>query len=446
MYPRVLVVVLGRINRADNANNGLLLRNLFADWPRENLAQIYSSGDNGDAGYFGHNYLLRPQDRRMGSLFYRLKAKALSDEDSIKSTPPDPVTIPPRIGYSFKSISKRLLVDSGLYEILFRPRLSAGMLSWAEDFRPDIIFAQGYCLTFAWLPVLLSKQFLVPIAYYPTDDWPSETYRSDVKASVLESLMNKAVSHAARDLVECSSVRFAFNRYMQAEYIERYRRDFSVIMHGDNKSRYCGVHPFRLAKADECWIVATGLFDESRKLLLDDLEQACIELDSRGIRARATVFPVNSLAEFTREIEKYRHIDFAPCPAHDELAAVLRGADILFLPERFSKSAEGIRMSVSSKAHLFMFSEKPIVVYSAPITGIARYAKEDGWAAVVDRRDTRLLADTFARIIADNTYRQTLIERARLTVGKNHDLNSIRAVFREKIYTAITNKGIGNSK
>lgn len=53
-YPRVLIVALGCINADDNANNGLLLRNLFVGWPGESLAQIYSCGGNGNKGFFGH--------------------------------------------------------------------------------------------------------------------------------------------------------------------------------------------------------------------------------------------------------------------------------------------------------------------------------------------------------------------------------------------------------
>jgi glycosyltransferase involved in cell wall biosynthesis len=233
---------------------------------------------------------------------------------------------------------------------------------------------------------------------------------------------------------------------MREEYSGRYCREFSVLMHGDDTSRFSRVQPLRSAEADECWIVTTGFFNENRKPLLGDLEEACIELNARGMKVRATVFPVNDLAEFSREIGCYHFVGFAPCPAHDELAAVLRGADILFLPERFGESAEGIRLSVSSKAHLFMFSEKPTVVYSDPVTGIARYAREEGWAAVVDRREPGLLADTFARIITDGEYRQALIDGARSTVATNHDLSTIRAVFREKIDAAVTGKGTGKTK
>ena len=119
---------------------------------------------------------------------------------------------------------------------------------------------------------------------------------------------------------------------------------------------------------------------------------------------------------------------------------MLRGADILFLPERFDETAQGIRLSISSKAHLFMFSGKPIIVYSDPVTGIVRYATEDGWAAVVDRRDPGLLADTIERLFKDDVYRQQLIAGARSTAEKNHNLTTIRSSFFKLICSAIPNR------
>ena len=39
-YPRVLIVYNSRINTFDQ--HGVSIRGWFADWPKENLAQIYS--------------------------------------------------------------------------------------------------------------------------------------------------------------------------------------------------------------------------------------------------------------------------------------------------------------------------------------------------------------------------------------------------------------------
>jgi hypothetical protein len=59
-----------------------------------------------------------------------------------------------------------------------------------------------------------------------------------------------------------------------------------------------------------------------------------------------------------------------------------------------------------------MFAQKPIFVYSAPNTGIVHYAREGKWAAIVDTRNRKLLADTFKKLLFDENERFFLIKNA----------------------------------
>jgi glycosyltransferase involved in cell wall biosynthesis len=426
-YPRILVTVLGRINKADTANNGLLLRNIFGNWPRENLAQIFSGGDNGDQGFFGRYHCLGPGDRRLGSLFFKLKPEAQRElshtDNSVASTSRNK-----SFGKIFRSLGKHFLIDAGLYELIFRPQISREMQAWVEEFKPDIIFAQGYNLTFTWLPMMLAHRFQIPIVYYPGDDWPANRYRPDFCGSpIVSRLARYAVVTSSRKLVQMSAVRLANCQYMREEYLKRYGQEFTVLMHGYDFKRTEAIPPLRLAEPSRCWIVCTGDFDQHRLPLLADLNQACEILHGKGYNVHATVFPVNPMSEIY--INSLPYVDFQTCPLHDGLMAVLRGADILFLPERFDETSKFIKVSISTKAHLFMFTGKPIVVYSDPETGIARYAKEEGWAAVIDRRDPFLLAQSLERLITDGDERRHLIACARQTALKNHHLPTIQTKF-----------------
>lgn len=427
--PRVLIVAGGRINANDTGNNGLLLRNLFSFWPKEKLAQIYFSEDNGDAGFFGHYYQLGSSDRRMGKVFLRLKRKALAAGVS-SLVPP---TSSGRTGF-FKRVlnytGKRFLHDTGFYEIIFKPMLSPTMLRWVDTFQPDLIFAQGAGLALTQLPIMLAAHLKLPLAYYPADDWPSQAYRT--KASgvpIISGIVTRAVDSVSRRIVKEATICIAFSQYMQEEYRERYRKEFAVLMHGDEAGRFEKVCSSRQAADDECWIVCTGLFYDNRLSLLDDLDTACSMLKSNGYRVKASVFSVNRIPESL--VNRYQNLSVEPCPSHGDLPAVLKAADILFLPERFDESAAGISTSISSKAHLFMFSRKPVIVYSDAVTGIARYAKDEEWAVVVDQRNPEILARAFEKIIVDEELRATLSERGYQTALRNHDISQLHQKFAE---------------
>ncbi|MGV8093743.1 MAG: glycosyltransferase [Mangrovibacterium sp.] len=436
-YPKILVLAIGKINYTDNSNNGLLLRNLFGNWSTENLAQIYSSGDNGDKGFFAHYYKLGSKDRILGSLFYRMKSNEISISDK-RNMSLDFHRRNLGIISTIRRFLIKILVETGFFEILFRPILSNEMLKFISEFQPDIIFAQGYNLTFTMLPIMMKQKFKLPIVYYPTDDWPADLYfNKDSYTPFITPFVRSVVTSASKKIVDASSVLIAFNRFMKEEYQLRYKKDFAVLMHGDLIGRFDSLIPIRTVSTYEIWLVSTGVFDEHRYPLLYDLDNACTMLLEKGYSIKATIFPVNDTNKIHSDGNPFKNIYFEPCPSHDLLASFLKGADILILIERFDSSAEDIKLCISSKAHLFMFSGRPIIVYSSQKTGIARYAKEGEWAIVEGNKDSIALANDIEKLILDKKYSTNLIKNANFIIWKNHDLLRIQKTFKELVCSAI---------
>ena len=52
-HPRVLILYNSKINAEDQ--HAYSLRSWFANWPRDNLAQIYSGGESNDSGFCGQS-------------------------------------------------------------------------------------------------------------------------------------------------------------------------------------------------------------------------------------------------------------------------------------------------------------------------------------------------------------------------------------------------------
>lgn len=428
-HPRVLVVAMGRINAADTANNGLLLRNLFGAWPRQNLAQVYSGGDNGDQGRFGHQYRLDAGERRFGRLYYRLKAESPAAAPWTSPAARVPTGAQPA-RLRLRAWVRRLAVDTGLYEELFPVRLSAALQDFVAAFAPQAILAQGYSLSFARLALLLADHCRVPLVYYPTDDWADSLYHPATSpARLLSWLPRRDTLRCARRLAQQATVRLAFNPYMREEYGRRYDRDFTVLMHGDDSDRFARLAPRRAVADAHPLIVCTGDFDIYRWDLLADMNRACDLLAEWGLKPCIAVFPVNYSPALVAQAAAFRWVRLAPCPAHDELVAFLRGADLLFLAERFGGDVWQIRLSVSSKAHLFMYAQRPALVYSDPAAGVLRYAREGGWAATVDRRDPQELARAVRQLVEDPAVGEAFVRRARETAAANHDLHAIQRRF-----------------
>jgi glycosyltransferase involved in cell wall biosynthesis len=426
---RILVLTIGRINKVDTSSNGLLLRNLFGAYPKQNVAQIFSSGNNNDDGFFGKYYQLGVADRRLGRLFFRLKGS--TQVDIAKSNNYNECPKPSSIGKWLRKLGVRNLMTTGLYELIFKPQISHEMKKWIEDFNPDIIFTQGYNLAFTILPLLISNNNNnIPIAYYPADDWPDYCYRPvSGQSNIISFIVRNQVKKLSYQLVKMASVHIAFNNPMKSEYLKRYGIEFSVLMQGDNYLRFKSKTDISSNDKLEYLIVSTGDFGLPRLPLLEDLNNACSLLRSQGIKITAKIYPTSNLERIKSQLLHCKFLQFEDCPTHEGLVSVLLKSDILFLPERFGENPERVRLSVSSKAHLFMFSGKPIVVYSHPSTGVLRYAKEEGWADIVETQNPKKLAQTIKLLITDNEKRKLLIESANKTANKNHLLTKIQDSF-----------------
>lgn len=430
-YPRVLVVTIGRINASDTTNNGLLLRNLFgSSWPRENLAQIFSSGDNDDEGFFGCYYKLGHCDRVFGSLFYKLKRSAIANVITSNSTD-KAIVIPTGTMQQLKGFVRRMFIDTGIYELLFRPRLSAEMDHWVKEFRPDIIFAQGYNLTFTLLPLLLKKTTGVKLAFLCSDDWPTYLYSGQHgEPTLFRWFVRLAVKAATHRLLSEVDVPFAFGQPMAEEYVSRYGKKFLTLNNADNPLRFDIATPHRIHPPDVTTIIAIGNYNRFRWPLLIDANDACQDLYSQGTKTRLVVLSSSMDAEGVNALSAAPFIDVLPDPGNDLLPSYLKGADMLLLAEGFDEGyVAAIKLSVSSKAHLFMFSHRPILVYAHPDTGIAKYARTYGWGRVVSHRNKKELMVAMREIIDDHNKTAQLVSKADEVAAQFHSHQENRDIL-----------------
>jgi acyl-CoA thioesterase FadM len=80
-----------------------------------------------------------------------------------------------------------------------------------------------------------------------------------------------------------------------------------------------------------------------------------------------------------------------------------------------------------------MFSQRPILVYGHPASGLVTYAKTERWAHVVDQRNVDMLEEALREIIFNVSHQQNLVSTATMIVMRNNDCNYIRKVFLDGI-------------
>lgn len=421
-YPRILLLHNTKIHADDPEN--LLIRNLFGKWPKDKLAQIYSGCYPGSGEFCDQYYAIGSKERRFGRFFNLLKpvgVAAVSGQSISEKTASLRSTL-------FKVLVKKigsLIIDSGVWEVVFRIRRSEGLVKFVHEFRPDIIYTQGYSLGLTRLTLELSEFFHVPICYFPVDDWHSSLYR--------KSPVHREVVKLAFNIAKLSSLRFSLGPKMAEILTRRYQVNFECIYNADKFSRFEAV-TYKLPTNPKIIFGLVGSLYLGREMCLLDLLNACESIDIEfKIQVYCTSVPVG----IPEKLLNNENIEFLSLPSHVDLPQSLANCDVLFLPESFNlafKSA--IELSLSTKCHLYMMSCRPILVYGPEWSGTVNYAKRFGWGVVVDTRNNQAIVDGIIKCLSDELSKRSIC-KGLAVARQNHDVDALGKYVLERFTSTI---------
>jgi glycosyltransferase involved in cell wall biosynthesis len=273
---------------------------------------------------------------------------------------------------------------------------------------------------------LLSRRFDIPICFQTTDDWPDgRGYRG--------SPVRWLLRRRARELILCAKARLAFGEKMQREYERRYGVSFEVTYHLDDPRRF----PPRAEGPDKaCKIIYTGTLAHRRYEAIQDLLAAARRMPELAGRFEIVVYSSGIPKDIPADLLQSPEVKFAPLPTHEQLPAVLANATILLLPESFNEPRESIEYSLSTKAHLYMMSGTPVLVYGPAHSGTVEYAIREGWGLVVAERSVAKLTDALVEILTASRRMHQLRSNAEVCIQRHHDMVTGRKRFRELLALA----------
>jgi glycosyltransferase involved in cell wall biosynthesis len=432
-FPRILIVTKSRITDIDSA--GAALRNWFKEWPRDHLAQVYSGVSAAGAVFCERSFQLGAPERRLGHVFLGLKGSSLADaalpyrEHAAGGSAARGKGIVPRL----KRVGGKALVESGVWELIFTPTLSSRLRSFIAEFQPDAMFVQGCDISFMRLPMLIRVEFGTPIHFDIVDDWVEHLYRG----SLAGALMNRVVQRTFRDLLDASSGRYTIGEAMAQAYQRRYGVPFTPLMQCDDQERFSKARTVAERERDAIEIVYSGSLALNRWKALVDLSRACSSRVHLGRPISITAYAPFVPREAAEPLRAASCLTVKPAVPDAQVPAVLAGADLLFLPESFDpKISEYTKLSVSTKAHLYMMSGKPSLVYGPAGIGTVEYARRHGWGHVVDREGAAPLGVALEELLTGPRRREEYVERARAVAAAYHSGSVVRESLRKTLLSS----------
>jgi glycosyltransferase involved in cell wall biosynthesis len=118
----------------------------------------------------------------------------------------------------------------------------------------------------------------------------------------------------------------------------------------------------------------------------------------------------------------------------DEIPQTLSRADILFLPFSFRDDERGTtETAFPSKTADYLASGRPILVFGPKYSTLVRYARQEGFAEIVDEFTTAALGKGIQNVALSQSRQRALARRSLETFAKSHDIERQRREFQSSL-------------
>ncbi|MEU5944851.1 glycosyl transferase family 1 [Micromonospora sp. NPDC047465] len=404
-YPRVLVVGGAAFSRT--SGTGITLSNLFAGWPRDRLAQLYTEDREPTTDVcasFAHvgqeiapveHHLIRL--RRWTQRSERVTATGGARANGTVRMDQDP-------GPVRAWLRKELTAFFDLTPI----RPPAHLRDWVRAQQPQVVYATLGSIRMMRLALMAARECDVPLVPHFMDDWATTLY---AQGQVL-GLPRQAVRRELRAVLRQSSYGLGISGPMAREYERRYRLPFAAFGNCVDAEDFAvpghPVPPRPDGAAIE--LVYVGGLHLGRWRSLRRIGEAMDQLAGEGVAARLTVhMPQQDVARYGGHLADLAAVRLGRSLSSTEVAAVLRGADVLVHVESFAEDNRAYtRYSLSTKIPQYLAAGRPVLGFGPVELASMAHLREADAGVVVGVDDPVTLSRELARLCQEAGLRERL--------------------------------------
>jgi glycosyltransferase involved in cell wall biosynthesis len=431
-FPKILII--GQTFNK-NSGGGITISNLFQGWPKSRLAvasnaNLYFDLDNSVCEHYyqlGYNSKLHPFPLNL--LLPKIKTGSfiLKNKLDIEAERVNNV-VTGRYKKMYKFISG-FLTYFGIYNILYRLKITPEFKEWVTNYDPDILYSQLSTLELIRFVADLHDQFKKPVVLHIMDDWPNAIH----KPEMFFSYWNKVIDREFRKLLDKASVLMSICDSMSEEYKIRYNKDFIPFHNPIEIENWLPYAKNDWTVKGTYTILYAGRIGRGIKNSIYDLSRAVNNFSKKNDNILFEIL-TNNFFEIEKLVELNKHVKWLKPIEYSELPRKFSSVDLLILPEDFDPaSIEFLKYSIQTKVPEYMISGCPILVYADNRTALAMYAIREGWAYIVSENDEALLTGALEELYTNLTLRKALAERARIVAIQNEDAKKVREEFRKKL-------------
>lgn len=404
-YPKVLLF-------GHTFNNytgmGITLTNLFADWPKDNIA-VWADGVEPVLCE-----TIRPCAKYIG----RIKATSDSSEVIKKLT----------LKGKLRNILRNLYYKTGLPELIADTSISSFQLAEAISFNPEIIFcALGSDIAMKRCENLMDNFPNASLVLYIVDDWVN----TKINTRFFPSFWRHKYDRDFRHIMDRASGLLSICLYMTEEYKRMYNKIYYPFHNPVDLAEWQKLKVQAKYSEDKISILYIGKINDDTTPCLLDMCEVIKNLNTNGT---SFIFDIYSPDYKTKAylFEDKKDIHAFPQIAHEEIPKVMKSYSSLFLPLGFSKQSRTyVRLSMPTKLTEYLASGKPIILYCPKEIALAKYLQNKDCVIMCTKEGVDLLKNAVVKLRDKNVYNH-LVDNS-LKLATQHDVHLVRERFRETL-------------
>lgn len=389
----------------DKLAAGITFANLFRGWPADKLAVIADGTDTIFVkNHFGDGVQCIP-----------LFSDVLKPYQSV------------RLNTRKANIRRWVSTKFGINDLRGRTDVPAHVLSFIDEFRPDILFTPlGGLSSILFFNNLLSLRD-IPFAVHIMDDWPNTIYTNRFFAKVWKRSYSKQV----RSIFKKANYHLGICEAMGDEYKARYGAEFYPFFNPVVPDVWIGKKKRIFAEDGTVKIVFAGkINNDTYKPILDMCQAVELAFEDLKINFSFDIFSPTQDQKLIDRISKFKHSNLKGFVPHEEIPSVLMSHDILFLPFSSSKQTKQyLKFSMSTNTAEYLISQTPILYYGPKVLAQYEYFHKRKAAFLESSGEVIQLSIKLREIIQNPQKREETVKAALEVVEKECSVNVVCPKF-----------------
>ena len=425
-YPRVLIVshpVLAR-----NTSMGKTMDTYFAGWPREAIAQLYIQSEVPTDPLCVNYFRYTDPDALKSILQRRRQGRTLGEAD-VHPERADPVDMGNLTGvynYGRKRTPMIFLARDGMWRMSGWKH--SGMLEWAENFHPDVIFYASGDYAFSYrITQFLSERLGIPYVICCFDDYYLFNSNENLfLGKFRQKLYMKTVWKTADGAAKILTV----NDTMAKAYGEYFGRKCGVVWTAAGP-----VSGPETDIAEKRGIAYLGDVSLGRYRQLTAIADALRECAGPGIPEKVDVYSAETDPFFLKPMQEHPGICFHGFVPGDQVPGIIRKSRAVIHTESFDPLIrKRVRYSLSTKIADSLAGGTCLLAYGPAEAASMDYLIRN--EAAFTAASPEELREILPRLFTDDAEYRRIAGNAKALARKNHSPENTRETIRRTLADA----------